>query len=88
MYEVELDRAADEMIDDGTIKPLIIVCPSIENSKGMNTLALCREILNPGDSNRKIHLGMYEDYLIKDVVSTIDSTYSTINNRNGRYIAG
>ncbi|MDF2987938.1 MAG: esterase [Eubacterium sp.] len=88
LFEVELNKAADKMIDQEKIKPIIIVCPRIENSHGMNSSTITKEIPDPCDSNRKIHFGMYEDYIVKEVVSAIDSSFSTIADRSGRYIGG
>jgi enterochelin esterase-like enzyme len=88
LSELELDKFADRMIDDGIIKPIIIVCPCIDNSHGMNSSAIFKDISDPCDSSRRIHLGRYEDYIIHDIIRTIDTTYHTIKNRSGRYIGG
>jgi Enterochelin esterase and related enzymes len=69
--DIGIDKAADRLIADGKIKPLLIVMPAVNNSYGLN------------DSQ-----GMYEDYLVKDVVAYIDANYSTIKDRSGRSIGG
>lgn len=88
LYDIALDNVADRMIQEGKINPLIIVCPCIDNSRGMNSQSVYKEIPDPCDSKRKIHLGRYEDYLINELIKTIDSTFCTINNRSCRYIGG
>lgn len=88
LHQVELDKVADQLITEGKIKPIIIVCPRIENSHGMNSLPYSKEIPDPADPNRIMHFGRYEDYIITEVVSAIDSAYNTINDRSGRYIGG
>ncbi|WP_230632719.1 alpha/beta hydrolase [Paenibacillus athensensis] len=70
--DMHLDRKADELINAGRIAPLIIVCPDVDNSYGLNT--------SPTD--------MYEDYLINDVIGYVDSHYRTIAEKPGRYIGG
>lgn len=67
---------------------MIIVCPRIENSRGVNSSLICKEVPNPEDNNRITNLGMYEDYFIKEIIPLTDKTFNTIKNRKGRYIGG
>ncbi len=86
--EIEMNKIADRLIGQGRTKPLIIVFPRIDNSHGMNSLESYMEMPDSSDDRRKVHLGRYEDYLINEVIPLIDSKYSTINDRCGRYIGG
>lgn len=86
LFEAGISEKADQLIRSGEIKPMMIVCPRIENSRGLNSAKERSEILNSG--NRIYQVGMYEDYLIKELVPYIDQTYNTIHNRKGRYIGG
>lgn len=88
MLELDINTKADGMIKDGEIKPMIIVCPRIENSRGVNSSLICKEVPAPGDNNRIINLGMYEDYFMKEIVPLTDKTFNTIKDRKGRYIGG
>ncbi|AKA69014.1 alpha/beta hydrolase [Clostridium scatologenes] len=88
MLELNINIKADEMIKSGEIKPMIIVCPRIENSRGLNSSLICKEVSDSADNSRIINLGMYEDYFIKEVVSNIDKTFNTIKNKEGRYVGG
>ncbi|GAA0178720.1 hypothetical protein SH2C18_17220 [Clostridium sediminicola] len=88
MFELDINTKADQMIKSGEIKPMIIVCPRIENSRGLNSSLICKEVLDPGDNNRIINLGMYEDYFMKELVPLTDKTFNTIKDRKGRYIGG
>ncbi|WP_195510321.1 alpha/beta hydrolase [Clostridium tyrobutyricum] len=88
MFQIDINGKADKMIKDGEIKPIIIVCPRIENSRGLNSSLICKGVSDPGDSSRIINLGMYEDYFIKEVVPLTDKTFNTIKDRKGRYIGG
>ena len=86
LIETELNTSADRLIDNKEISSMIIVCPRIENSRGINSSSICKEVKDP--LGRVINLGMYEDYLINEVIPTIDNNFKTIKNRKGRYIGG
>lgn len=88
MLELGINTTADKMIKEGEIKPMIIVCPRIENSRGVNSALICKEVPAPGNSNGIINTGMYEDYFIKEIVPLTDKTFRTIDDRKGRYIGG
>jgi len=88
MFEMEINTKADKMIKTEEIKPLIIACPRIENSRGVNSSLICKKISEPGDNNRIINLGMYEDYFMKEIVPLTDKKFNTITDRKGRYIGG
>ena len=88
MFEMGINTKADQMIKDGEIKPMIIVCPRIENSRGVNSSLICKEVSDLGDNNRIINVGMYEDYFMKEIIFLTDKTFNTIKDRKGRYIGG
>jgi Enterochelin esterase and related enzymes len=88
MFQLDINIKADQMIKDGEIKPMIIVCPRIENSKGLNSSLIYKEMPDSGNNNRIINLGMYEDYFMKEIVPLTDKTFNTIKDRKGRYIGG
>ncbi|MBU3156871.1 alpha/beta hydrolase [Clostridium estertheticum] len=88
MFEMGINTKADQMIKDGDINPMIIVCPRIENSRGLNSSLICKEVSDLGDNNRIINIGMYEDYFMKEIIFLTDKTFNTINDRKGRYIGG
>ncbi|QZY53769.1 alpha/beta hydrolase [Crassaminicella profunda] len=88
MFEMDINIKADGMIKNGEIKPMIIVCPRIENSRGLNSSLICKEMPAHGDNNIIINIGMYEDYFMKEIVPLIDKTFNTIKDRKGRYIGG
>jgi enterochelin esterase-like enzyme len=85
MPDLQLDKKADVLIDRKEIAPLIIVAPQIDNSYGINSANDSRK---PDLSFSTFDTGMYEDYLYKELVPYIDTTYSTITSREGRYIGG
>jgi enterochelin esterase-like enzyme len=86
MPELGLDAAADKLIETGKIVPLIIVAPQLDNSYGINS-SPTYSITNPGDPFTSYY-GMYEDYIYKDLIEYVDTHFSTIANREGRYIGG
>lgn len=77
-----LNQEADRLIEEQRIKPLIIVSPDYKQSFGVNSKA--GEGINPGGVDE----GSFGDYLSEDVVSYVDTHYSTISTRDGRYIGG
>lgn len=88
LYETGLNTIADHMIHSGKIEPLIIVCPCMDNSQGMNSSEVYKVVEDPGDSNREIHLGRYEDYFIYELIKVVEEKYSIVNNKSSRYIGG
>lgn len=83
---IDLNIVSDRLVEANRIRPMIIVCPNMDNSRGINSSFDCKEVLDP--LNRTINIGMYEDYFINEVVSEIDKRYKTVRNRDGRYIGG
>ena len=88
MFELEINMKADSMISTGEIEPMIIVCPRMENSRGLNSSLISKEVPDSGYGNGIINLGRYEDYFMDEVVPLIDNTFNTIKDRNGRYVGG
>lgn len=88
MFDLKINDTADRLIEEGKIQPLIIVCPRIENSRGINSAKDSKDVSNAGNSNIIINVGMYEDYFIKEVVPLIDKKFNTIKTKEGRYIGG
>lgn len=87
LYHIEMNTIADKMINEKEIEPLIIVCPRIENSRGINSSKVYKEVAESG-ANACINLGMYEDYFINEVIPLIDMKYNTIKDRTGRFVGG
>ncbi len=85
MPDLQLDKKADALIDRNEIVPLIIVAPQIDNSYGINST---KDSVERGITSTYFSIGMYEDYLYKELVPYIDTNYSTISSREGRYIGG
>ncbi|WP_379136566.1 alpha/beta hydrolase [Paenibacillus sp. sgz500958] len=72
MPDLGIDQAADELLTEGKVNPLIIVSPEINNSYGFNSSSE----------------GNYSDYIIKDIIKYVDSHFSTDARRESRYIGG
>lgn len=88
MFDLNINAKADELIANGKIKPMIIVCPRIENSRGINSSSICKEVLSPGNSGIVINIGLYEDYFIKEVIPLIENEFNIVKKRENRYIGG
>jgi enterochelin esterase-like enzyme len=69
----EINRLADKAITDGTIPPMIIIMPDNGNEWYVNTY--------DGKSN-------YEDFFVKELIPTIDSSLRTKTARRFRALAG
>lgn len=79
--DMSLSDKATQLIKLQKIKPLIIVMPQYDNSYGTN-------YADQTYSKDGRQYGRYEDYLTKDLIGYVDSHYSTIADREGRYIGG
>lgn len=85
MDELGIKYVMDELIASGQITPMIIVCPRMDNSRGLNTSdAPCQKVSN----GMKIDTGRYEDYFIQEVVPYIDRHFKTLPRREHRFIGG
>ena len=83
--QLGIDKTADALISAGKIRPMIIVCPNMDNSRGINSSETYKEV------NGKygiVHKGRYEDYLVREVIPYIDSTFNTVKDRAARFIGG
>ncbi|MWC28106.1 alpha/beta hydrolase [Paenibacillus sp. MMS18-CY102] len=79
---LDLDGAADRLINEGKLKPIIIVSPDIARSFGINSIP--GQGVNQGDVDE----GLYETYLNEELVAYMDSHYRTNASRENRYIGG
>jgi enterochelin esterase-like enzyme len=79
---MSVNHTADQMIAAGTMKPTILVVPDYKNSFAVNST---RE-QNPNAGGGTI--GLYEDYLIKELIPYIDQRFATDKTRAGRFIEG
>ncbi len=85
LQELNMDKTAGSLIGDGKISPLIIVCPDMDNSRGINSSEKYKEIRGKYGT---VHQGRYEDYLIQEVIPYVDGACRTIRDRSARYIGG
>ena len=72
LLDLGMAKIANKMLEEGKIKPLIIVSPQIDKSYGFNSTTG----------------GRYSDYITIDLVQYIDSHFSTNAVRESRYIGG
>ena len=81
-----LHTQADALAADGSITPLILVAPGIDNSFGINSADRTAQLGSvPADS---LFEGRYEDYLIEELIPWVDTTFSTEADRGHRFIGG
>lgn len=74
--DVDLEPVLNDLINTGTIEPMIVVSPDSHNR------FLGSWYLNSVSS------GNWEDFIVKDVVEYLDENYRTIPNSESRGIAG
>lgn len=86
MEDYGIAEKAEQMIVNSEIAPLIIVGINIDRSFGINS----SEKVETFDttSGKTFHTGMYTDYVCKEILPLIESRYSTLSSRDGRYIGG
>ena len=68
----------DNLIENGTIEPMIIVMPNAACEAGYGFSFYTNSEVN----------GKFEDYIVKDMVNFIDSNYNTKSDRSGRALVG
>lgn len=85
LQQLGMDAAADALIKAGEIKPLRIVCPNMDNSRGINSSETYQEI---SGKYGVVHKGRYEDYLVEEIIPYVDRIFPPIKDRSARYIGG
>ena len=85
LQQLGMDKIADALIEAGEIKPLRIVCPNMDNSRGINSSDDYQEVVGKYDI---VHKGRYEDYLVHEIIPFVDRSFPTIRDRCGRFIGG
>ena len=60
LEQLKINEVASKLIKEKKIKPIIIVCPNMENSRGINSSNEYKEIQGKYGI---VNLGLYEDYL-------------------------
>jgi enterochelin esterase-like enzyme len=88
LFETGIHQVADMLLQTGKIRPLLIAFPQMDNSQGLNSASAYQEFPDPEDNRRMIHLGMYEDYFLKEVIGFIESRYNKALDPGVRYIGG
>lgn len=85
---IGVKRVADKLISSGRIRPMIIVTPFVKNSFCLNSadktgVHIINSNILSGTSE-----GRYEDYLVKDMITHIETNYPAFANRENRFIGG
>lgn len=88
VYEINMHKAAAGMIEEGVIKPLIIVFPQMDNSSGLNSSPEYREVQDPVTTERTLNLGRYQDYFLEEAIPFVQKTLKIDCPYNSTYIGG
>lgn len=86
MEEYGIALTAEELISNNEIAPLIIVAVDIDRSFGLNS-SLKAEMVET-ETGMTFNTGMYMDFFIRGIIPYIDSSYNTIDSKEGRYVGG
>jgi hypothetical protein len=82
-----LKQVADGLIGAGLIGNMILVCPNTGSDDG--NYAGCVNMLRPDLApSAGIGTGKFEDYIVNDLITNIDTTYRTIADKQHRGIDG
>lgn len=73
---MNMRMSMDSLINAGLIKPMIVVTPNARNA------------FDGSFYTNSVTTGNWEDFVVKDLVSYVDSHYRTIRSRTGRGLAG
>lgn len=65
LRQLAMDKTADEMLQAQAIKPMMIVCPHLDNSRGINSAEVYRKVKGKYGT---VHKGRYEDYLVDELI--------------------
>lgn len=85
MPGLKIENYANSMILKKILHPLIIVSPEMDNSFGLNSSNEPKQITV---AKKVLYFGRYQDYLTSELIHYMDTHYSTIQNKSGRYIGG
>jgi enterochelin esterase-like enzyme len=77
-----INRTADRLIAAGTIAPLVIVAPDYDNGFGVNTTP-AQGTLSAGGT-----IGLYEDYLLQEMLPAVEARLGTTVARADRRVGG
>ena len=86
--QFHITDVADELIQDGSIEPMIIVALGIDFSFGINSAETVGSSTFESEQVYTFAEGCYEDYIIEEAIPYIDAHYATRQDREYRYIGG
>lgn len=85
LEQLDVKSITDRLIKEGNINPMIIVCPRMDNTRGLNTSDCSGQIHN---GKMDIDVGRYEDYFIHEIIPYVETHYHALSDRSARYIGG
>lgn len=83
--QLDIQVKTDKLIKEGLIKPMAIVCPRMDNTRGLNTSEISGQITREGLT---IDTGRYEDYFIHEIIPYIESNFSVLADKSARFVGG
>lgn len=85
LEQLDVKTITDRLIKEEDINPMIIVCPRMDNTRGLNTSDCSGQILN---GEMAIDVGRYEDYFIHEIIPYVETHYQALSDRSARFVGG
>lgn len=85
LEQLDVKTIMDRLIKGGDINPMMIVCPRMDNTRGLNTSDCSGQILN---GEVAIDVGRYEDYFIHEIIPYVETHYQALSDRSARFVGG
>ncbi|GFH99849.1 endo-1,4-beta-xylanase Z [Bacteroidaceae bacterium] len=83
LEQLDVKTITDRLIKEGNINPMMIVCPKMDYTRGLNTSDCSGQILN---DEMAIDVGRYEDYFIHEIIPHIESNFSVLSDKSSRFV--
>ena len=85
LEQLDVKNITDRLIKKRAINPMIIVCPRMDNTRGLNTSDCIMQIHSGGMT---IDVGRYEDYFIHEIIPYVEAHYPVLSDKFARYVGG
>ena len=75
----------DRLIKENVITRMIIVCPRMDNTRGLNNSYCTGQVHN---DETIIDVGRYEDYFIHEIIPHVEARYPVFSKKSARFVGG
>ena len=85
LEQLGVEHTMERLQGEQKVKPMIIVCPNLNNSRGIDS---CKTYQRIQGKHGMIYKGLYEKYLILELIPYVEKWVGTRTNREHRFIGG